>query len=105
MDMDATQTPLKVSTISLTCYVTTLVLTTYLQNDNGEPSSDNEVTYQVIIGIVQATICGIIAYHMFANHFLSLCNKVTFTALVLFEFAVLASGVGLYLGFRDNNTG
>ena len=105
MDMDATQTPLKVSTISLTCYVTTLVLTTYLQNDDGEPSSDNEVTYQVIIGIVQATICGIIAYHMFANHFLSLCNKVIVTTLVIFELVVFASGVGLFVRFTNNSTG
>ena len=105
MDMDATQTPLKVSTISLTCYITTLVLTTYLQNDDGEPSSDNEITYQVIIAIVQAAICGIITYQMCANHFLSLCNKVTVTTLVTFELVVFASGIGLFVRFTNNSTG
>ena len=72
-----------------------------------ESSADGEFPYQVIIiALVQAAICGMIAYLICsANTYLSLCNKVTLTALVLFEFAVLASGVGLYLGFRDNNTG
>ena len=105
MDMDATQTPLKVSTMSLTCYITTLMMTTYLQNYDGEPSSDNEVTYQVIVAIVQAAICGIITYQMCANHFLSLCNKVIVTTLVTFELAVFASGVGLFVKFTNNSTG
>ena len=96
MDMDTTQDSLKVSTILLTCYTTILV---FLQNDNGEASSDNEVTYQVIIAIVQSAICGIIAYQMCANHFLSLCNKVIVTTLVIFELVIFASGVGLFVSF------
>ena len=105
MDMDTTQVSLKVSSISLTCYATIWLLTTYLQNEDSEASSVNEVTYQVIIAIVQAAICGIIAYQMCANHFLSLCNKVTVTTLVIFELVVFASGVGLFVRFTNNSTG
>ena len=88
---------------------TTPISSAYLQNYAEESSADynGDLPYQVIIIVgVQAAICGMIAYLICsANTYLSLCNKVTLTALVLFEFAVLASGVGLYLGFRDNNTG
>ena len=88
----------------------TPILSAYLQNDVEDSSAnDGDFPYQVvIIAAVQAAICGIIASLICsANNYLSLCNKIskiTLMALVLFEFAVLASGVGLYLGFRDSNT-
>ena len=78
---------------------------TYLQNEDEELSAYGEVPFQVIIALVQAVIFSIIAYLICANNHLSLCNKVTVTALVFFEIAVLVSGVGLYLGFRDDSTG
>ena len=86
----------------------TPISSAYLQNDAEDSSADDgDFPYQVvIIAAVQATICCIIASLICsANNYLSLCNKITLMALVLFEFAVLASGVGLYLGFRDSNTG
>ena len=81
---------------------------TYLQNEDEELSAYGEFPFQVIIALLQAAIFSIIAYltiNINSNNQLSLSKKVTVTALVLFEIAVLVSGVGLYLGFRDNNTG
>ena len=86
----------------------TPISSAYLQNDAEDSSADDgDFPYQVvIIAAVQAAICGIIASLICsANNYLSLFNKITLMALVLFEFVVLASGVGLYLGFRDSNTG
>ena len=78
----------------------------YLQSDDGEASSDADFPYQVTIALIQAAICSAIACLTCANKYFSLCNKVVVTALVLFEFAVLVLGVGLYLAFReDNNEG
>ena len=85
--------------------ILTSTSTAYLQNEDEELSADGEFPFQVIIALVQAAIFSIIAYLICANNHLSLCNKVTVTALVLFEIAVLVSGVCLYLGFRDDNTG
>ena len=100
MNMDTTQYSLKVSTKWQTCYATILVWTTNLQNDDGEPSSNTEVTYQVIIAIVQVAICGIIIYQMCANHFFTLCNKVIVTSLVTSELMVIPVQVKY---FHKNN--
>ena len=81
---------------------------TYLQNEDEELSAYGEVPFQVIIALLQAAIFSIIAYltiNINSNNQLSLSKKVTVTALVLFEIAVLISGVGLYLGFREDDTG
>ena len=81
---------------------------TYLQNEDEELSADGEFPFQVIIALLQAAIFSIIAYltiNINSNNQLSLSKKVTVTALVLFEIAVLISGVGLYLGFREDDTG
>ena len=74
-------------------------------NPEDDTESLEDGNYQVIIAVVQATICGIIVILICANKHLSRCHKVTITALIVFELLVLVSGIGLYIGLRDKNTG
>ena len=88
-------------TDTLPCFST--VSTAYLQNYETKSPATEEFPYQAIIAVAQAIICSGIAYlTCFAKSYLS---AVTLAALILFELTILATGVGLYLGFRDNHPG
>ena len=59
--------------------------------------------FEVIIAVVQAVLFTLMAYLLSGNKYRSLWHSVAITALVLVEFAILITGLGLFFGFRGNN--
>ena len=59
--------------------------------------------FEVIIVVIQAILFTFIAYLLYRNIYRSLWHRITLASLVLFEFSILVTGLGIFLGFRGND--
>ena len=73
--------------------------TDYFQDDDRKAGN-----FEVVIVVIQAILFTLMAYLLCPDMYRSLWHRFTLASLVLFEFSILITGLGLYFGFRGDDT-
>ena len=72
--------------------------TDYFQDDDRKAGN-----FEVVVVVIQAILFTFMAYLLCRNIYRSLWHRLTLASLVLFEFSILVTGLGLFLGLKGDD--